>query len=284
MASKTATTRQPLGDVSNNLSISAPSGGLEKPASKSTKRKATEEPREEIDIDDDRCQMVDISCDRVRTKIRNFINSGEMKVGEFQKAIGTNSKSYGSFMGQSGAYKGSGSSVYVNAFAFFKHRELNGIKAAKKKVKKEDEAKKTDVSGIELEGEEEEEVPVYDTCDEVRKKIRAYLADPSVTQAGFCREISKTYRDGKKVSSASLTGFLGKKGPTAGNTSAAFYASYVFFEKLRIRDRKPKSKMREEMEGIYAGTGMEVNERLDRGVIVPIGVHPYEDKYGRIQF
>src|SRR4051812_15598717 len=99
-------------------------------------------------MDDDRCQMVDISCDRVRTKIRNFINSGEMKVGEFQKAIGTNANSYHNFMGQSGAHKGVNSLVYQNAFAFFKHRELNGNKVPKKKVRKEDEEKATDVEGI----------------------------------------------------------------------------------------------------------------------------------------
>jgi hypothetical protein len=70
--------------------------------------------------------------------------------------------------------------VCQNAFAFFKHRELNDIKAPRKKVKKEDEDKATDVSGVHLEGEEEEEIPVYDTCDMVRKKIREYLAHPSV--------------------------------------------------------------------------------------------------------
>jgi hypothetical protein len=215
-----------------------------------------------------------------------------MKVGEFQKAIGTNSRSYGAFMGQSGAHKGENSAVYQNAFAFFKHRELNGIKAPKKKVKKEDENKETDVSGINLDGEEDGEVPVYDTCDEVRKKIRAYLAGPSVTQAAFCREISKTYTDGKKVIGAQLSSFLGKKGPNAGNTSMAFYASYVFFEKLRIRDGKKKTSFREEMEEIYDGSqpfgnpkpGMDLKTLLsNQSYIVSRESQPYEDKYGRIR-
>ena len=55
-----------------------------------------------------------ISCDAVRSKIRNFLASGEMKVGEFQKTIGTNSNTYGGFMRQNGAYKGSGSTVYCS--------------------------------------------------------------------------------------------------------------------------------------------------------------------------
>ena len=96
-------------------------------------------------------------------------------------------------MGQTRTYKGS-ALPYGNApFAFFKHRELNGIKAPKKKVKKEDEAKQHDVSGIKLDGEEDGEVEVCDSCDEIRKKIRAYLANPAVTQAGFLREIAKTW-------------------------------------------------------------------------------------------
>lgn len=72
-----------------------------------------------------------------------------------------------------------------NAFVFFKKRGLQGKKQpkkeVKKEVKKEDEEKKNDVSGIKLDSEPDGQVPVYDTCDEVRRKIRAYLTDPNVT-------------------------------------------------------------------------------------------------------
>jgi hypothetical protein len=102
-----------------------------------------------------------------------------MIVGEFQKAIGSNSKSYSSLKGQKGAYKGVNSMVFQNAFAFFKHRELNGIEAPKKK---EDEEKATDVSGVKLDGEEDGEVPVFETFDEVRRKVRAYLTGLAITQ------------------------------------------------------------------------------------------------------
>jgi hypothetical protein len=47
-----------------------------------------------------------------------------------------------------------------------------------------------------------------------------------------------------------LNEFLGKKGLNLGNLSSIFYTSYVFFEKMRIRDSKPKTAFREEMEGI----------------------------------
>ena len=202
-------------------------------------------------------------------------------------------------MNQNGPNKGANSMVYQNAFAFFKHRELNGIKAPKKAKlttgasPSGDDGKAMNVEGIELEGEAEGEVEVYDTCDVARKNIRKFLAaNPSITQAAFCREISKTFRDGKTVSSAVTTGFLGKKGPREGNTSAAFYASYVFFEKLRIRDGKPKTGFRETMEDIYDGTemygsgkrGMDVKKRPDHRYIVPVGYsgHPVEDEYGQV--
>lgn len=185
-------------------------------------------------------------------------------------------------MGQNGPHKGSGSVVYSNAFKFFKKRELQGIKAPKKKAKPAVEAAKNDISDIHLEGEDEQAVPVYDSCDEVRKKISAYLREPGITQAGFLREIAKAYPEGKKIQSKVLNDFLGKRGPTAGNTSSVFYGSYVFFEKIRIRDKKPKSKHRLAMEAEYPGEGMDTKHRHDGRIWCLEGERPYEDKFGKI--
>ncbi|TAQ84338.1 hypothetical protein B7494_g7341 [Chlorociboria aeruginascens] len=189
-------------------------------------------------------------------------------------------------MGQSGPYKGSGSSVYVEAFSFFKKRELQGIKPPKKKVKKEDEQRNTvDLSGITLDGESSDQVEIYDTCDEVRKNINAYLQEPHVTQAGFCREISKTFSSGKKVSAKNLTDFLGKRGPRAGNTSAAYYAAYVFFEKLRLKNGKAKSRHREGMKSIHGQEGgMDTKISSSRGYLCLGNERPREDKFGRVTF
>ncbi len=184
-------------------------------------------------------------------------------------------------MGQNGRDKGSGCDTYVQAFKFFKKRELQGIKAPKKKVKKSEAIVKNDVSGIHLDGEAEVNVPVFDSCDEVRKKISAYLREPGVTQAGFLREIAKTYPEGKKIQSKVLNDFLGKRGASAGNTSSVFYSSYVFFEKMRIRDGKPKSKHRQEMEKQHPG-GFDVKHRSDGRVWCFGNQRPVEDKYGKI--
>ncbi|KAF4631124.1 hypothetical protein G7Y89_g7010 [Cudoniella acicularis] len=258
--------RQPLASASTNIDLSRVSIAsllekplLEKPAAPA-KRKAEE--IEDIDSDDDRLCTVDKSCN--------------------QKAIGCSSNAYSRFMGQNGPDKGAGSDVYYNAFKFFKKRELQGKKVPKK-VKPAEEAKKNDVSAIHLEGEDDQTVPVYDSCDEIRKKINAYLREPGVTQAGFLREIAKAYPEGKKIQSKVLNDFLGKRGATAGNTSSVFYGSYVFFEKMRIRDGKPKSKHRETMEKEYRGKkGMDTKHRLDGGVWCSQGERPYEDKYGKL--
>ena len=157
-------------------------------------------------------------------------------------------------MNQIGPVKGSNSIVYQNAFVFFKHCELNSTKAPKKpKLTPSDNVDRAlNVSDITLDGEEEGEVEVYGTCDLARSKIRTFLsAHLLISQATFCREMSKTFHDGKSVSSALMSGFLSKKGPRKGNICAAFFALYVFFKKCRIRDRKPKSEFREIMEDIF---------------------------------
>lgn len=202
-----------------------------------------------------------------------------MKVGEFQKVLGVSANAYGRFMGQSGPYKGDGCDTYFEAHKFFKRRELQGIKMSVKKVKKGEE-KNQDFSDVKLDGEEDQSVPVFDSCDEVRRKIRAHLKLPGVTQAAFLRELAKNLGEGKKIQSKVLNDFLGKKGASAGNTSSVFYAAYVFFEKMRLKEGKPKSKHRLEMERLHRG-GFDVSRRHDH-VIVAAGERPWEDKYGQL--
>lgn len=231
-----------------------------------------------------------MNCNQVRNKIRAYINSGEMKIGKFQEKLGVSSKSYGEFMGQNGPDKGMYSSTYHAAWAFFKRRELAGVKMPRKKAKtvdvkddkktaKNDEPKQ-DVSDIHLEGEEKGEVPIYDTCDEVRRKINAQFRDSSMTQAAFLREIAKCIPGTPELSSQRLKTFLNNKGPRAGSDSPIFYGAYVWFEKLRIKAGKKKNKKREEMEKVWAKEG-----GMDRDA--PKGgwtsrAPPTVDKYGQI--
>jgi hypothetical protein len=89
---------------------------------------------------------------------------------------------------------------------------------------------------------------IIDTCDEVRRKINAHMKKPGVVQAQFLRDIAASYRKApRKVQSTQLSKFRSKKGAWEGNTSVVFYGAYVFFEKMRIAEKKPKSKKRLEM-------------------------------------
>jgi hypothetical protein len=258
---------------------------------------------------DSLCDFYHVGLTSHRRKIRTLIDNAEMKVGEFQKEINVSSNAYSRFMGQHGAYKGSGSDVYMSAWAFFKKRELKGIKTTPKKKAKKDEAAEggkdsvPSVDDVELEGEKFDEVAVFgktpiwrrrhwlgenatysepDTCDEVRRKINAHLKKPGVTQASFLRSVSACYHTvPKKLTASQLSLFRSKKGSYEGNTSGIFYGAYVYFEKLRIKEGKPKGKKREEMEDIHAiHGGMRTKTRQDHILALP-GDSFHHDAYGR---
>lgn len=110
-------------------------------------------------------------------------------------------------------------------------------------------------------GEETDSVPVYDTCDDIRRQITAYLKKPGITQAQFGRDLLKQFhtdRAPKGISGSQMQAFRGKKGPDAGNTSSVFYGAYVFFEKMRIKQNKPKSEKRKEMEEVWGPGGFDI--------------------------
>ena len=62
-----------------------------------------------------------------------------------------------------------------------------------KKGNKSAEKDRWNVDDIQLEGEEDESVPIYDTCDNVRQKITAHTRIKGITQAAFLREITGTF-------------------------------------------------------------------------------------------
>jgi hypothetical protein len=260
--------------------------------SQGTKRKSTSNDDEEAvdlsDIDVEGMPITD-NADQIRRKITRLIENGGMKVGEFCRKIHVSSTGYNRFVKQHGPSKGMQSDVFMNASAYFKKREIAGLKlptAASKKAKTadgktasskkddgapgddpgKDDAKDTPKKGkasdpsdflqVHLDGEEDDSVPVYDTCADVRRKISAYLRDPGVTQAQFCRDLHSQLHGpekGAKIQSSQLARFRAKDGANEGGDNKIFYAGYVFFEKKRIAENKPKSKKRQAMEGIWPG-------------------------------
>jgi hypothetical protein len=152
-----------------------------------------------------------------------------------------------------------------------------------------------------LEGEVDDKVPVYgefpilvacgcrvlmglDTCDDMRRKINAHLKTPGVTGASFLRHVAAQYHAvSKKPTSRDLSAFPSKKEPYAGNMSAIFYGAYVYFEKLRIKEGKPKGKKRQEMEEVHARNGGLDTKRVD-WVLCRSNERPTVDGMGRLGF
>lgn len=206
-----------------------------------------------------------------------------MKVTHFQRDLGINSNSYGRFMKLKGPYSGIDNQTYHAAHAFFLQRERSGIKAPRAKKAKAEDLAKFDVSNVQnLPGEEEEDVSIYDTCDDIRAKIQSHLRQPGITQASFLREIVKTYTTPQSIQSKQLSDFLSKRGANSGNTSRVYYASYVYFEKLRLKWAQEKTKKRKDVEKIFPG-GME-RDRVLNWVIARADERMVEDEFGRITF
>ncbi|KAK3678937.1 hypothetical protein LTR78_001390 [Recurvomyces mirabilis] len=209
---------------------------------------------------------VDLNCDQVRLRITRLLDSGRVKVGQFCEAIGVSNASLLRFRGQKGREKGAMCDAYMAAFEFLKKMEMAGIKIPRKKAMVAgggDGAAASgagqgypDISNVHLDGEEDDAVEVYDTCDEVRKKITAYITKSSTSQAQFCRDLyAQTFSEDrpKRIQGMQLDSFRSKKGPQAGITCSVFYAAYVFFEKIRVAQGKAKSKHRLEMEQKWPG-------------------------------
>ncbi|KAI9057094.1 hypothetical protein FKP32DRAFT_1681829 [Trametes sanguinea] len=88
-----------------------------------------------------------------------------------------------------------------------------------------------------LEGEEEGDVPIYDDCNEIRRKIRLLLKQP-----GF--KITHWLRDIGNINNNSYQRFMRATGPRAGAENGTYYAAYVYFEKVRIFEGKKKTAKR----------------------------------------
>lgn len=234
---------------------------------------------------------LDLSCNAVRSLINKVIERGIFKKGEFCNTIGCSPTAVNRFLEKTGLTGGIDSDVYDRAWAWFKQRELAGLtmpadtpSASKKKAKITATRPSTaDLNSIHLPGEETDSVPVFETCDVIRRKITAHLKTPGMTQAQFCRDLHAQLKmpGCKSIQSKMLNDFRGKKGAVAGCTSSVYYAAYVYFEKLRIAEGKPKSKHRLEMEKIYP-QGAERERDGRHGYWARADETIVQDEYGRV--
>jgi len=236
---------------------------------------------------------------QIRNQIRRIIESGEIGIGAFCDTIGVSTNSYRRFMGQNGTH-GSESDCYFKAWEYFEKRKQAGVRGHLVPKRAKTDNKKTtgadgggpstteefDVAAVTLDGEAEDNVKVYDTCDEIRRKIGAHLRRVGVTRAQFCRDLSaQIHQNGPKVFSARmLTAFQNKKGPTMGATSLLFYAAYVFFEKKRIHEKKSKTKHRQEMERVWGNKGFDRKFDGSQPMFVHESERVFVTQYGQHEF
>ncbi|KLO81724.1 Uncharacterized protein LW93_6876 [Fusarium fujikuroi] len=174
----------------------------------------------------------------IRTKLNKLFDSGVMTKAEFCRATGANSNSLNKLLKQKGPFGGSNSAVWRNAYVWFQQREVMGLKMPDAKKRQLKQSKKEvpdgthskgvalpDNSDVHLEGEETDDVPIFDDCDEIRRKINAHMKIPSMTQAQFCRDIYAQFKAPmcKGIQSKQLSDFRKAKGSNAGAKSSVFY-------------------------------------------------------------
>lgn len=111
-----------------------------------------------------------------------------------------------------------------------------------------------------------DEEPIYDDCNDVRKKINQFLHLGIVSQSKFGKEIGN-------VQLNSMNSFL-KMGPLklSGASNKTYFYGYHWFEKLRRANGEKKSKKRLENEKNYPNGFERIHDNGKR--LVPMGWVP----------
>ncbi|RYP43148.1 hypothetical protein DL770_011828 [Monosporascus sp. CRB-9-2] len=149
--------------------------------------------------------MLDKEYRQVRNIINKLLDNGIIKKGEFRDATGNSYGALNSFLKKIGTTDGYTSDVCQDSWDWFKQREVAGLKMPDVKKRQKIEAAATQNTAAaaphHLPGEEIGDVKVYDTCDEIRRKLNEHLKTPSRTQAQFCRDLYAQLRMAKTTAS-----------------------------------------------------------------------------------
>ncbi|KAF2666909.1 hypothetical protein BT63DRAFT_427321 [Microthyrium microscopicum] len=112
-----------------------------------------------------------------------------------------------------------------------------------------------DIQTITLAGEDDDTVPVYDTCDMIRKRITSlFKKHPKETNVSLAKRISAAVPH-SEITAKVLGRFRNKAGYDKGNTCQSFYLAYVYFEKVRLFQGVEKSEDRLHMEKLWGKSG-----------------------------
>ncbi|KAL8277666.1 hypothetical protein RQP46_009939 [Phenoliferia psychrophenolica] len=129
----------------------------------------------------------------------------------------------------------------------------DGNSASSSKAPKGKKAKPTYESyqDVVLEGEYSGEVPVYDCCTTIRKKINKYLTEGHTAppSSGTSAASTRTRSQGEpSYLWIWPCRFRKESGPNGGAANQVYPAAYIFFEKHRIFENKPKTASRQSSE------------------------------------
>jgi hypothetical protein len=183
--------------------------------------------------------------------------------------IGCNYNSYRSFMRLKGAWNGTQNGVYWGAARFFSKRrrrldrekkkrkaEADAVRAAKKRKAEADAVRRSEKQrGDDLlerlaafQGYQSEGKGVFDLCEDVRRKCKAFLATGAMTKTAWLRHLGvyfssyDSFMKAEPVPGESDAESCFWQQPGAGNS--VYPKAYHFFEKMRLMEGKPKSAKR----------------------------------------
>jgi hypothetical protein len=196
------------------------------------------------------------SCNVIRGEISRFLARGTMTQTAFLQAVSCNSKSYGSFMKLKGAWNGTQNGVYWGAARFF---EIEKRRVAREKKSAAGKRKHAELAASRKQAKQEggqllaqlakvdvpDGAPVFDTCAEVRRKIRAFLKVSGVTQSAFLKHIGvapNSFNSFMKQTGRADPQCIANMQPGAANH--VYPKAYRFFEQKRLLEKKPKSAAR----------------------------------------
>ena len=218
---------------------------------------------------------------QVRNDIRKFLAEKTMTKGSWLREIGMNAPSFNKFMAN--GYKDASylaeNGTYLQASRYLARRAVQqklascaapavkkrareavaggaaGATASKKQKKAAAAELLASVCAVAL----PERVPVYDDCDEVRRKVERFLVDSGVTQTGFLRAIG--------VHAPSWANFRKMRGKGSGASNKMYHNAYRFFEQKRLHDKKPKTKGRLESEARWGADGYALEHDYGSGYL-----------------
>lgn len=125
-----------------------------------------------------------------------------------------------------------------------------------------------DVRGVELEIDEDPDeedpefrkTPVFETCQSLRRQVRAVLCRDGMTKAALARACGDQ-------TAGRLTRFLTQKGVMNQNTNPFFYNAYLLLEKIRIGRGGPSPSSERPWRRFTATGGASTSGRMAMGHI-----------------